>query len=127
MLVELSQAKFEPPQDFDAPDYITQSIANLPRPYPFEVFLKADPGAVEEEVLSIASRMEPLEDGVLLMGSTDNLDWLARQLARLPFDFRVRRPEGLRAALHRLAQKMAERGIKTARVYPKINAGCLKK
>jgi predicted DNA-binding transcriptional regulator YafY len=107
VLVELSQAKFEPPDGFDALDYITQSIANVPRPYPFEVFLKADPASVEEEVRSIASRMEPLEGGVLLVGSTDNLDWLARQLARLPFDFRVRRPEGLRAALHRLAQRMS--------------------
>lgn len=108
LVVEMRDAKFEPPDSFDALEYITESIANLPRPYPFEVFLKASPAWVKEEVQSsISSRLEPVEDGVLLYGSTDNLDWLARQLASLPFEFSVRKPEGLREALHRLAKKLS--------------------
>lgn len=51
---------------------------------------------------------EPLEQGVLLRAQLDELDWFARQLARQPFDFTVRGPDGLRDALRALARRLGE-------------------
>jgi len=47
-----------------------------------------------------------VEQGVLLRAQLDELDWFARQLARQPFDFTVRGPEGLREALRTLAGRL---------------------
>ena len=46
--------------------------------------------------------------GVLLRAQADDLDWIARELARLPFDFSVRSPGALRAAIARTAQRLAQ-------------------
>jgi predicted DNA-binding transcriptional regulator YafY len=38
----------------------------------------------------------------------DDLDWLARELSRLPFSFRVVSPDPLRESLARHAQRLAQ-------------------
>jgi predicted DNA-binding transcriptional regulator YafY len=50
--------------------------------------------------------VEPREDGVVLRGCADSVDWLARELARLPFDFAVHEPEQLRDALRKRALEL---------------------
>ena len=50
--------------------------------------------------------LEWQDDGVLLRGQADDLDWIARELARLPFDFSVRAPAALRGALGRVARRL---------------------
>ncbi len=54
--------------------------------------------------------------GVLLRAQADDLDWIARELARLPFDFSVRVADGAarraradRATPVRLAEKRSAR------------------
>jgi predicted DNA-binding transcriptional regulator YafY len=42
---------------------------------------------------------KPDGDGTLLLAQADDLDWFARELSRLPFDFEIRRPMSLRDAL----------------------------
>jgi len=44
--------------------------------------------------------------GVLLRSQEDDLDWYARQLARLPFAFNIKQPAALRAALKRCARRL---------------------
>ena len=104
--VNLTEAVFDPPEAFDAMAYIVQAIAILPRQYPFEILLQTDLASAEEEILDVLGVVEPIQDGVVLRGSTDDLEWLARQLARFSFDFVVREPEGLRVALRNLAEKL---------------------
>jgi hypothetical protein len=43
---------------------------------------------------------------VLLRGQADDLDSYARELTRLPFDFTVRAPDGLREALRAQAARL---------------------
>jgi len=43
---------------------------------------------------------------VLLRAQVDDLDWFARELARLPFGFDIRRPGALRAALAALGRQL---------------------
>ncbi|PKO16574.1 MAG: transcriptional regulator [Chloroflexi bacterium HGW-Chloroflexi-10] len=104
--VNLTEAVFDPPEAFDAMAYVVQAIAILPRQYPFEILLQTDLASTEEEILDVLGVVEPIQDGVVLRGSTDDLEWLARQLARFSFDFVVREPEGLRVALRNLAEKL---------------------
>jgi len=42
----------------------------------------------------------------LMRSQVDDLDWLARELARLPFGFRVNSPDLLRLALQKLAGRL---------------------
>jgi len=43
---------------------------------------------------------------VLLRSQADDLDWFALQLARLPFDFRVRSPAALRVAVASMGRRL---------------------
>ena len=49
---------------------------------------------------------QPVGVDVLLHSQVDDLDWYARQLARLPFDFAVVEPAPLRLALRDLASRL---------------------
>ncbi len=103
--VDLTETHFDRPTDFDALEHVVQAIATLPRRFSFTVLLKTDLSTAQSEIFEVLGLLEPEAAGVLLRGSTDNLDWLARQLARLPFDFLVREPEQLRAALRQRADE----------------------
>jgi len=107
--VDLIDATFDPPEHFDAMAHVVQAIASVPRSLTFEIFLQTNLTSAKEEIMDVLGVLEPFDDGVLLRGSTDDLDWLARQLAKFSFDFSVREPEDLRIALHHLAEKLAAR------------------
>ncbi len=104
--VELTDVSFDRPNGFDALRHIIQSLAMLPRRYTFEVLLKTDLVTAQCEVFDLLGLLEPTQDGVLMRGGTDDLEWLARVLARFSFDFEVRTPEELRAALRRRADAL---------------------
>ena len=97
---------FERPSDFDALDYLRKSIAMIPRAHSVEVMLKTDLASAQKELVATIGVLEWSGDGVLLRAQADDLDWIARELARLPFDFIVRSPVGLRSVLARTAQRL---------------------
>lgn len=105
--VGLTDVTFDAPGQFDALAYVVQAIAKVPRRFSFEILLKTDLASAVDEIMDVLGVLEPSDDGVLLSGSTDDLDWLARHLAILSFDIAVREPEDLRVALHNLAAKLA--------------------
>ena len=43
----------------------------------------------------------------MLRGSFDDVEWYARELMRLPFEFEVREPEALRAQVVEQARELA--------------------
>lgn len=105
--VDLTDITFNPPKYFDAMAYVVQAIASVPRQFTFEILLITDLVSAKGEIMDVLGTLELLGDGVLLRGSTDDLNWLARQLAKFSFDFVVREPEDLRVALRNLAEKLA--------------------
>jgi predicted DNA-binding transcriptional regulator YafY len=110
--VEMTGIEFKRPQQFDILSYVVQTVAMLPRQYTFEILLKTDLATAQREVFNMLGILEPCEGGVLLRGSTDDLDWLARVLARFSFESVIHTPDELRDALLRLANSlrhMAER------------------
>jgi predicted DNA-binding transcriptional regulator YafY len=97
---------FERPQAFDALDHLRQSIARIPRAHAIEVLLDTDLATAQREVSWMFGVIEWTGEGVLLRAQAESLDWAARELARLSFDFKVRAPAALRTALGRVANRL---------------------
>ncbi|WP_346949843.1 YafY family protein [Dyella sp.] len=106
--VVTQETLFVRPRDFDAVAHLTFSLATLPREHAVEVLLHTTLDDALERLGGTMGLFEPTEAGVLLRAQVDGLDWFARQLARQPFDFSVRGPDGLRAAVGALAARLGE-------------------
>jgi predicted DNA-binding transcriptional regulator YafY len=111
MHVSMLDAGFDRPAGFDPLAYLMQAIAIMPRKYAFELLLKTDIETARREVFDVLGILETVEEGILLRGSVEDLDWLARQISIFSFDFVVLQPEELRdelqqhsARLNRLAK-----------------------
>jgi predicted DNA-binding transcriptional regulator YafY len=102
--VEMLEAPFTRPDDFDAGAHLDFSIATLPRTTAVEVWLKTDLKTAMLELGEHIGLFEPHPEGVLFKTSTDGVEWMARQLARVSFGFEVREPVRLREALREHAR-----------------------
>lgn len=104
--VHLLEETFVRPAGFDARAYLGTSVATLPRAFTVEVLLETDLESARHAVFQSIGVLEPVEGGVLLRAQADDLDWMARELMRLPFDFDIRQPLELRAALRARALRL---------------------
>ena len=99
-------ATFERPEDFDALQYLRESIATIPRAHSVEILLHTDLALAQKFVAWRLGVIECVPEGVLLRAQAESLDWVARELASLPFDFSVRKPAQLRDAVSRCARRL---------------------
>jgi predicted DNA-binding transcriptional regulator YafY len=113
--VSPTETPFERPKKFDALRHLTFSIAALPRGFSVEVLIRADLAAVRRNIFVTLGALEATPDGVRLLGQTDDLEWFARELSRLPFEFEVQRPAELRGALRTHARTLITRADTPAR------------
>jgi predicted DNA-binding transcriptional regulator YafY len=107
--LQATQRSFERPRDFDAAAYLSEAMRSLPRAFAFEVRLTGELARVREHCFWMLGRLDAAGDGVRLRGSTDDLDWVARQLLALPFDVDVIAPQSLATALSALVTRLALR------------------
>jgi predicted DNA-binding transcriptional regulator YafY len=103
--------QFERPEDFDALEYLRQSIVRIPRAHAVEVLLDTDLATAQRKLVWSLGVLEWTGAGVLLRAQADDLDWCAGELARLPFDFTVRSPAGLRSAVARAGKRLQRLAI----------------
>jgi predicted DNA-binding transcriptional regulator YafY len=106
--IEPLNESFTRPAGFDALAYLTHSLATLPREHPVEVRLDTDLEVARHYLSPTTGVLEWTSEGLVLRAQIDDLDWFARELARLPFEFEVRTPERLREALRVVAQRLLE-------------------
>lgn len=106
MSVHPLPAYFVRPAGFDALEHLKKSAASLPRVHAIEVLLKTDLHTAQRELFSAFGVLEAHMDGVLLRSQADNLEWVAQELARLPFAFEIRAPQGLNDAMIALANRL---------------------
>jgi predicted DNA-binding transcriptional regulator YafY len=99
---------FDRPEGFDPLAYLMQAIAIMPRRYSFELLLKTDIDTAQKEVFDVLGILEATEDGIVLRGSVEDLDWLARQISIFSFDFAVREPVELKDELKKHSLKLAK-------------------
>jgi len=100
-------AYFKRPEGFDPLAHMMQAIATLPRKFAFELLLKTDINTAQKEVFDVLGILEMDKDGIIMRGSVEDLDWLARQISIFSFDFIVREPAELRAELRKHSVKLA--------------------
>jgi predicted DNA-binding transcriptional regulator YafY len=100
-------ASFARPEGFDALAHLGHSLATLPRKHTVEVRFAADLASVRRALFAAIGVFKPDGDGTLLLAQADDLDWFARELSRLPFDFEIRQPASLRDALRVQALRLA--------------------
>ena len=101
-------AHFKRPEGFDPLAHMMQTIATMPCKYPFELLLKTDIHTAQKEVFDVLGVLEADNDGVIMRGSVEDLDWLARQISIFSFDFVVRQPEELKTELQKHSVKLAD-------------------
>lgn len=104
--VEVSPVRFTPPVDFDALHHIARGVASLPRAFKVDVILKTDMATAQAAVLDTVGLFQQHDQGVLMQVHADDLHWVARALAGLPFDFEVVSPAALSDAVQHLAKRL---------------------
>jgi predicted DNA-binding transcriptional regulator YafY len=105
--VNAVSAHFKRPAGFDPLTHMMQAIATLPRKYSFELLLKTDINTAQKEVFDVLGILEIDNDGIVMRGSVEDLDWLARQISIFSFDFIVREPAELKEELRKHSSKLA--------------------
>jgi predicted DNA-binding transcriptional regulator YafY len=100
--------KFERPADFDALAHLRLSVASLPRAFSATVLLKTDLETARRALMETIGVFEQRADGVLLYNQSDNLAWLARQLAGVPFELEIIDPPRLRDELAAHARRLLQ-------------------
>ncbi|KAB8145008.1 YafY family transcriptional regulator [Chloroflexia bacterium SDU3-3] len=103
----LLDAEFAPPQGFDCLAHITRSFADIPDIWDCTVILGTDLALARSAFPASLAVLEEIEGGTLLRSSIDDLDMLARQIARLGCPITVLGPPELRTAFQRLAALLA--------------------
>lgn len=97
---------FARPAGFDSMAHLVRSLATLPRAFTIEVLVKADPGRLQALLFDAIGVFECTPEGVVIHNQSDDLDWFARQLAALPFDFEIRHPPELHQAVRACAERL---------------------
>ena len=107
--VALQPRQFVRPAQFDVLGHLASSIAILPRKFSIEVQLETDLESAQRELFPAIGVLEPHRDAVLLRSQADDLNWFARELARLPWPFEVIKPAELIHAVVRHAKVLISR------------------
>ena len=96
------------PEDFDALEHVSRSLAQVPWPWEVEVLLALPIEEARRRVPGTLAELVEEEDGTALRMRVSSLDWAASLLAGLGCPFRVRRPEELRESVRALAERLAD-------------------
>lgn len=107
--VEALPASFGRPEGFDVLAHLKQAIAELPRAWEVALWLDTDLATARRSLFVELGLPEAARQGVHLKVQADDLDWVARELARLPFGFRILKPAALKRALAQHAQGLLRR------------------
>jgi predicted DNA-binding transcriptional regulator YafY len=104
--VDALAESFERPADFDPMAHLVRTLAILPRAFAIEVLLKTDLASARVHLFAEAGVLEETPEGVLVHNQSDELEWFARQLAGMPFEFEIRHPPQLREAVHHCVRRL---------------------
>jgi predicted DNA-binding transcriptional regulator YafY len=95
------------PAGFDAVAQVTRSLASVPYAWEVEVVLDADPVEVARRVPPSVAEISESAGGVVLRARAESLDGMAHMLAGLGWPFAIVRPDELRSAVVRHAERLA--------------------
>ena len=101
------ETALDPPEGFDAPAYVSRSLARVPWPHRVEVLLELPLEEATRRLPATLAEIAESDGGTLLRMRVSSLDWTARLLAGLACDFTIREPEELRASVRGLSDRLA--------------------
>jgi predicted DNA-binding transcriptional regulator YafY len=94
------------PPGFDAQEHLRLAVATVPRRFAARILMQTDLESARRAFIDTIGLFEQTADGVLLHNQSDELGWLARQLAAVPFEIRVLEPEALRDELRTVGERL---------------------
>jgi predicted DNA-binding transcriptional regulator YafY len=97
---------FTRPADFDAREFVFDSLARMPGTYAFEVMLHAPLATVQEYIPLSLAILEGAGEKTLMRCYSDDPHWLARYLTRLEMPFTVLETDELREAFRTIADEI---------------------
>jgi len=103
--IEILPATFTPPDDLDALRALEEHLSQG-WTYPVDVLVYATVEEVATWLPRSLARLEPDGDRTRLRATTDDPDWYARQLARIPAPFAVLGSAELRRATSALSRRL---------------------
>src|SRR5688572_8010829 len=103
---ESIEGSFEVPADFDPTANVLAGLAAVPYRHEVVVVLAASLAEARRRLPRPIGDLVEVPDGVRLTMRAERLDGAAQLLAGLPWEFRVERPEELRAELRALATRV---------------------
>jgi predicted DNA-binding transcriptional regulator YafY len=116
---EMLDDTFARPVGLESPGAVLSTLASTSGDeWSVEVLLETSAEDARWQLPSIGFALEQAEGGTLLRCSTWSLSWIARVLAGLDCSFIVRRPDELRDALERRAEKITTLSKRTERAAP---------
>jgi predicted DNA-binding transcriptional regulator YafY len=104
----LTGHRFVPAGDVDVAAMMVERLASLPYRWQAEVRLGVDRRTAEAEIPRTVGIVEDADGATILRIGANELDWLARYVASLPFDSEVLHPPELRAALRQVARRLLD-------------------
>lgn len=105
---KLLETSFQPPQAFDALQYLNEAIATMPGVWHCEILLKTTLAEAQYRIEANIGILEEVEDGVLLRCWAESLHWMARYLAFIDFPFVIIKPLELKEAIKAWAACISE-------------------
>ncbi|MEM7117978.1 MAG: YafY family protein [Chloroflexota bacterium] len=104
--IALTSQSFAKPAHFDPLSYVTIANATLPRRFSYKVALCCTETELQQENIDYLGVIYSEGDKFILQGTTDDLDWAARELALLSCRFQVFSPEELKTAVRQRAKSL---------------------
>ncbi len=102
----LTGHRFVPTEEPDVGAMVTQGLALAPYRWQAVVVLHTDVETARSDIARTIGTVEEVDGETILRIGANELDWLARYLAGLPFDAEVRSPPEVRAALRALGRRL---------------------
>jgi predicted DNA-binding transcriptional regulator YafY len=104
--LELLEAAFERPADFDPLRHVLASLDSIPGPYAAEILLQTTLAEAQAALPSMSSGLEETAEGVIWRRAVRHLEWMAYVLIGLDFPVVIRQPEELREAVRGIITRL---------------------
>jgi predicted DNA-binding transcriptional regulator YafY len=105
--IEGTSEAFPLPVPFDALAAVQRALAEVPRVWPVEVWLKTTLEEAQRATRLSMGHFAEADGGVLVRSEVDDLPWMARLLAGLGIPFRIHHPPELRTVLREYLRTVA--------------------
>lgn len=100
---------FDKPEAFDCLAYLRSAIGDIPRQFAVEVLLYTDLLTAQRYIGRELGVLVQKDNGVVLYNQSEDLGWLAGQLASWPMDFKVLKPKALSVCLKQLGERLKDK------------------